>query len=294
MNNLQIIGAERHEILDQVVDAFPAWRRIDNQARRLIGPRSKREVWLEQGAVIAYLASQYNRPDARILEIGACFGYSAAIMKLSAPEAVVVTLEPSDKRHANTSRTLKPLGVSVFKDYSADFLADCTEDDREFDFIFVDGDHANIALDLPYWNLLKQDGLFLHHDYSPEGSKRECRAVWDALNHFSEQLGHQPDVLVQDTSLVGMAGWYRRDLTEVWPPEGKTLDVENGYVVAPIEVGGFEEGESEKGITMAATSPQTPGPLNVAEDEPIGQDVIDDMREAEGTLPTDEGKENND
>ena len=270
MNNLRIVGVERHEILNQIVDAFPEWKRIDNEARRLVGPRSKREVWLEQGAAIAYLASQYNRSNARILEIGACQGYSAALMKLSAPEAEVVTLEPDAAKHVKTARTLKILDISVLKEYSADFLVDCVEDGEEFDFIFVDGDHASVALDLPYWNLLKQDGLFLHHDFSPEGSKRECPPVWDALNHFSEQLGHQPDVLVQDVSLVGMAGWYRRDLTEVWPPAGEQLDVENGYVVASIEVDGFPD------------------------DEPADQDTIDAMREESGTLPTNGEEESDD
>ncbi len=240
MNNLQL-RAERAKLLKQIVELYPEWKRIDNEARRLVGPRSKREVWLEQGAAIAYLASQYDRPDADILEIGACQGYSAALMKLAAPQATVTTLEPHGDRRRRVRAAVGSLGVTVRAERSTIFLRYCVEEGQKYDLIFVDGDHAKVRDDLPYWNLLRPDGLFLHHDYSPPGSKRECRPVWEAINTFASELGHPIDVLVQDDSGVGLAGFYRHDIREVWPPSQTTRTVQaldsETHECAPMEKG---------------------------------------------------------
>ena len=228
MNNLQIIGLSRGEILSKITRAYPEWRRSENRVRRLVGPRTKREVQLEQGAAIAYLASQYNNDGARILEIGACQGYTAGILALAAPLAQVTTLEPHAGRAANVRLAVGQLGVTVLQEKSTDYFNDAAGIRETYDLIFVDGDHAKIAHDLPFWNLLRPDGLFLHHDYSPLGSARECVPVYDALNHFVEHMSHPFDVLVQDDTLVGMAGWYKLS-DETWPPDGATL-ARNGYV----------------------------------------------------------------
>ncbi len=301
MNNLRL-KAKRGELLKQIVGLYPEWKRIDNKARRLVGPLSKREVQLEQGAAITLLAAQYNRPDVNILEIGACRGYSAALIALATPQATVTTLEPHSGRRSRVRAVVGGLEVTVRPETSTAFLDICVEQRQEFDFIFVDGDHANVALDLPYWNLIKQDGLFLHHDYSPLGSERECFPVWEALNHFSQHLDHQPDVLVQDESLVGLAGWYRRDLTEVWPPEGTTLG-EDGYlahteeaictalhpfdaspngIICRICLRSEEDGNHEPPEVLDAT------------DELADQDTIDTMRKESGTLPTNGDEESDD
>lgn len=230
MNNLQITGLTRGEILGEITKVYPEWQRPENKVRQLVGQRTKREVQLEQGAAIAYLASQYNFEGARILELGACQGYSAGIMALAAPLAQVTTLEPHQGRAEAVFKKVGSLGVSVCDETSMSYLMFANEQGLSYDMIFVDGDHANVALDLPYYNLLKHDGLFLHHDYSPEGSARECIPVFDALNHFGEQMQRAgPDVLVQDDTLVAMAGWYKRD-GEVWPPDGQEVG-EDGYVV---------------------------------------------------------------
>ena len=248
MNNLHIIGLPRGEILKELTQQYPQCAKVERQARQFVGPRSKREVWMEQGAAIAYLASQYDQQGATILEIGACQGYSAAILALAAPQAEVTTLEPHGGRRTRVRQAIGSLGVTVRAEESITFFSYCVEEEKKYDLIFVDGDHKNIALDLPYWNLIKQDGLFLFHDYSPLGSKRECRPVFDALNHFKDQLGHPLDVLVADNSGVGMAGWYRYDLTEVWPPEGTTLD-EDGYVTS-VEVLSGPFPEDTDGMTL--------------------------------------------
>lgn len=272
MNHLQITGLPRGKLLEEIVSQYPEWKRIDNEARRLVGPRSKREVWIEQGAAIAYLASQYDFDGASILEIGACQGYSAALMSLAAPKATLTTLEPHGGRRTRVRAAVGSLGIVVRAEDSTTFLGYCVEERKQYDLIFVDGDHANVALDLPYWNLLKQDGLLLHHDYSPEGSKRECRSVFEALNHFAEQLNHPIDVLVQDDGMVGLAGWYRHDVEQVWPPKGMTLGA-SGYL-------------ENIGVLNELVTP---------EEEDEGQDdVIDNFREEAGTSPTDEDQEEND
>ncbi len=226
MHDLKIIGLPRGEILAKLkAEFYPGFDKLNHKARQLVGPQSKREVWLEQAAAMAFLCAQYNdTPDVEFLEIGACQGYSAAIMALAAPNAIVTTLEPHGGRRARVRAAVHPLGITVRPEQSKVFLGYCEEEQKRYDVIFVDGDHKNIKDDLPYWNLLKEDGLFLHHDYSPEGSKRGCRSVWEALNDFSDRLGHPPDVLVQDDGMVGLAGWYRRDVRQVWPPEGGVDD----------------------------------------------------------------------
>ena len=248
MNNLLITGVPRAKILQQITRAYPNWQRPENLVRQLVGPRNKREVQLEQGATIAYLASQYNRSDARILEIGACQGYTAGILALAAPLAQVTTLEPHKGRAEAVFHAVGQLGISVCDEKSEDYLMFANEQGLSFDLIFVDGDHANVAHDLPFYNLLRPDGLFLHHDYSPQGSARECIPVFDALNHFGRQLNHWPDVLVQDDTLVALAGWYKRD-GEVWPPDGLEIG-DDGYVVETERPVGQQPHafDSEKGV----------------------------------------------
>ncbi len=51
----------------------------------------------------------------------------------------------------------------------------------------------------------------IFHDYSPPGSWRECRPVWETLNYIRDEiLKRDFDVLVRDEQGVGIAGWYRR------------------------------------------------------------------------------------
>lgn len=287
MNDLQIIGVPRAEILAEITTAYPEWRRPENRVRQLVGPRSKREVQLEQGAAIAYLASQYNRSGARILEIGACQGYTAGILALAAPLALdVMTLELHKGRAANVRSAVGRLRVIVIQQRSTDFLSDAVKRGETYDMIFVDGDHARVAHDLPFWNLLRPDGLFLHHDYSPEGSARECVPVYDALNHFGAQLNRAPDVLVQDDTLVGMAGWYKREY-ETWPPDGAEIG-EDGYVVDSALPAGQKPHafDSERGVICRhCLMTNDKGEHTESTDEPADQDTIDAMRKESGTLP---------
>lgn len=211
------LQAPRSELRQAMLDLYPAWPTVDQMVRRHVGPANKKEVWEEQAIAIAALAAQYNRHSAAILEIGANRGYTAGIMAIAAPEADVTTLEPHRARRQMVRRNVgSTFGVHVRPEQSTAWLLIARKMRRTYNLIFVDGDHARVALDLPYYNLLKRGGLFLHHDYSRPGSARECPPVWEALNDFAERLDHPPDVLLQDDTGVGLAGWYKK-AGEEWP-----------------------------------------------------------------------------
>ena len=108
----------------------------------------------------------------------------------------------------NLART----GVHVRAEQSVAFL---DVNVHTYDMIFVDGNHDLVRLDLPWYNRLVTGGLFLHHDFSPLGSSRECPPVFEALTEFTRVLDHAPEVLVRDLTGMGLAGWYRQD-GEVW------------------------------------------------------------------------------
>ena len=214
MIELHITG-RRPKLAAKLNNAFPDGAGIVARARSLIGGANKREVWEEQALVIAYLASQYDRKDAFILEIGANRGFTAAVLKLAAKKALVTTLEPDENNRREARGNVLPLGVVVRPEKSTLYLERTEGSGCEYDMIFVDGDHKRVRLDLPWFNRLKVGGLFLHHDYSPLESARPCPSVFEALNDFGAHLGREADVLVVDNTMVGMAGWYRRE-GETW------------------------------------------------------------------------------
>lgn len=194
-----------------MVAMYPTWPALLDCVRKYTSPHHK-EVWEEQAMAIALLAAQYDRPGARILEWGTNRGFTAAVLKLAAVQAEVTTLEPEPSLRKPARKRLAPLDVVVRAETSVAYL---DIDDGHYDLIFVDGDHKNIRLDLPWYNRLVEGGLFLHHDFSPAGSSRPCPPVFDGLTEFSRVLDHEPDVLVRDETGTGLAGWYRRE-GEAW------------------------------------------------------------------------------
>lgn len=215
MIRLDLRGSAEY-LTRELTTCFPAWDAIEHKAARHVRDRRRGEVLVEQAIAIAYLASQYDRSAASILEVGASHGYTAALMRLAAPQAEIVTLEPHRLRRSAARQNLRELAVAVRPEVSMVWLEHCRRDGLRYNMIFVDADHKHIAEDLAWYDRLKIGGLFLHHDYSREGSAHPCPPVYDALNEFAEQLGHPADVLVIDDSGVGMAGWYKRG-GETWP-----------------------------------------------------------------------------
>ena len=202
----------RENLLQRLKEMYPDWSDLNAIVRQHVGPANKREVWEEQCVVLAMCASQYNRVGARILEIGANRGMSACVMQLAAPQADVTTLEPHRKRRDIVRTNIAGIGVHVRPETSTAFL---DVDDCTYDMIFVDGDHDHVRADLPWYNRLAIGGLFLHHDFSPDGSSRPTQPLFEALTEFWRVLDHAPEVLVRDLTGTGIAGWYRQ-AGEVW------------------------------------------------------------------------------
>jgi predicted O-methyltransferase YrrM len=189
---------EIDEVLEQVRRCVP-WtkRQIDNHQGR--------QPW--QSAALYALTRQYNRLDARILEIGTALGYSAAVMAEAGPTTPIVTLNPKAVEVPRARENLEPYpNVTVLLEKSWDFYA---RRDDAYDLIFVDGDHGQVERDLTWWERVRPGGLLLFHDYSPDGSRRPCQAVYDAINLFSVKIMQLLDVLIVDEQGVGMAGFYR-------------------------------------------------------------------------------------
>jgi predicted O-methyltransferase YrrM len=187
-------------------------------ARKTI-KQSKHEIAEWQAMCLYALATHVNLAVRRLdqrpgyaLEIGTAMGYSAYFLSRGLPHMFLTTLTPNDGERVAAQRALAPMAVQCLGFKSWDFLK---VSKRDYDFIFVDGDHARVAWDLPWFNRLQPNGLIVFHDYSPEGSGRACPPVYNAVNLMAQQLGREPDVLLMNEQLVGMAGFYRRE-GEVW------------------------------------------------------------------------------
>lgn len=208
------INGTPDSIIEYVAGIAPEVRDVLHDVRSRVLPiKPKREIYEYQAACLYALTKQYNRPDARILEIGTALGYSAAIMASAAPKARIVTLNPKVEEVGQARLILSRWpNVQVDMIRSWDFL----QINRDtYDMIFVDGDHAHVSADLPWWFQIKQGGLFLFHDYSPDGSGRPCPPVYAAVNEFSSTIHQDLDVCVIDDQNVGLAGFYRKAINPV-------------------------------------------------------------------------------
>lgn len=173
-------------------------------------PAVKLKVLDYQLLALHVLARPYDRPGARILEIGTGHGGSGFMLARAAPHATITSLTTSvDEKEfaesywrAQSLRNIEALAVA-----SWDYVRADTED---FDLVFVDGDHNRIVRDLPWFNRLRIGGLFLCHDYSPADSRAPSAIVFAELDRVSAILGRSFDVRIVDEGKVGMAGFYRQ------------------------------------------------------------------------------------
>lgn len=194
----------------ELMAALPHWAHdVVRNARGVItSGKARQSVYPYQAAALAVLADRYDRPGAQILEIGTYYGFTAAVMALSAPQAGIVTLNPVTWEVEAAIANLANLpNTAVFCMASQDYLeAYCGPG---FDLIFVDGDHKRVMEDLPWWEYVNPGGLMLFHDFSPSDSARPCPPVYRALSEFGERLGRAPDVSIVDNDKVGMIGWFK-------------------------------------------------------------------------------------
>lgn len=216
MLKLKMEGMTPDDMVAAIAKMHPEVTERLERARTRV-PFLKREVWLEQAAVIYALASQYNFEGAHILEVGTAWGYSAAVMAEAAPLANIITLNPKHsemhyaEQHLADYANVKPIEVTsweYYRTYAGPFL----------DMIFVDGNHQLCYRDFPWWSWINPDGLMLWHDYSPEdASKRPCIWVYEFLNAMRAGM-KDFDVLAISDVKVGMAGWYKlkKDMREAY------------------------------------------------------------------------------
>jgi predicted O-methyltransferase YrrM len=208
-----IIRDTDERIMARIAEDYPRVPVILSWTRKHI-PQIKRQIAPYQGAVLAALASHYDRDGARFLEIGTALGYSACLMATAAPKARITTLNPKKGEYERAVGNLHiRKNVEVKKLTSEEYLAQCKE---AFDLVFVDGDHSRgmVTHDAGFFNHLKVGGLILFHDYAPLDSTRPGEGVYQALNALKKKQ-RKFDVLVVGDGKVGIAGWYRQE-GEVW------------------------------------------------------------------------------
>jgi predicted O-methyltransferase YrrM len=173
-------------------------------------PTVKKQLLEYQSLALFVLAREQNRAGARILEIGTGHGSSGYLLSRAAPRASITSLTTCQHEAPAAERFWRSQGcrnIQVHVEASWDCLARSTE---TWDMVFVDGDHNRIARDLPWFDRLREGGLLLCHDYSPQDSRSPSGIVYAELNALAAKLGRPFDVRIVDEGKVGMAGFYRR------------------------------------------------------------------------------------
>ena len=189
-------------------------------------PQTKREISHDEAEALYALAQQYD--GGRALEIGTATGYSAAVLARAMPRTGIVTLNPKQSEWNDARQYLAGYAnVEPLLMRSWDYLAGYTG--PVLDLVFVDGDHGQVARDFAWWDWLKDGGLMLFHDYMPEGQKRPCQPVYEALNALRDGLGRDFDVRHRS-----LAGWYKEPGESLPDLDVDTLlwcyDAEQGWV----------------------------------------------------------------
>jgi len=199
------------ETLEKDLSTFPGAFESLEKSKSVIG-KSRHMVADYQALALYILACQYDHRDCNILEIGTYRGFSASMIIQGAPKAFFIGLEPAPHEQDRACRNLReitePERFRVFSVLSWKYLS--SYGGPELDFIFVDGAHNQIALDLYWWNWLKPGGLILFHDYTPVDGFKPCEPVYNTVNRFLEWLDRPADVLIVDDRKYGMLGIYKK------------------------------------------------------------------------------------
>jgi predicted O-methyltransferase YrrM len=187
------------EIYREITRRHPEAERALENSRRIKGQL------LDWQAVTLYcLATRYDREGANILEIGTLNGFSCSLIAQAAPSAKIVTLNPAKHEIPGATANLSHFqNVTIVVEKSWGYL-DGYEGPM-LDMVFVDGDHKQVAADMPWWGWVREGGLMLFHDYCPE----QCPPVYQAVNEMAALLGRHPDVSIVDDQKIGMAGFYK-------------------------------------------------------------------------------------
>lgn len=108
---------------------------------------------------------------SRTLETGFAYGKSASHI-MAATRSMHIAMDPFQSRYQNLGiQNIKTLGMDAYltlhEDYSHHVLPKLLEQEKRFDFIFIDGDHKfdGVFMDFYYADLLlDQGGYILLHD----------------------------------------------------------------------------------------------------------------------------------
>lgn len=117
----------------------------------------------------------YLKP-MEVLELGTNLGKSLACMALGAPQARCTGVEGNRELAGYSARTMQTLGIENAKVVNASFEGFLFEDQKKYDFVFVDGDHR-YGPTIHYFKSLKArmnaEGAIVFHDiYWSEGMKQ--------------------------------------------------------------------------------------------------------------------------
>ena len=169
---------------------------------------TKNQIDRHEAAALFVLAAKVDGYDAHILELGTCYGYSAAVMAEAAPKANITTLTPSAKHFSYAEQALRYWpNVRPLKLRSWDYLS--IYSGPLLDLVFVDGYHGMVVWDLPWWQWLKAGGLMCFHDYSPKRATRGCQPVYETLTACKDAF-RDFDVKVITDAGQGFVGWLKR------------------------------------------------------------------------------------
>jgi len=166
---------------------------------------TKRQVTRDEAAVLYREA--YKQFEGEFLEIGTANGFSAYVIAKAAPAANIITLNPNPHEYRNAVMGLVPqphVHPICMKSWEYLEIRRDAKTRKPLDFIFVDGDHDLVRLDLPWFDELRVGGLILFHDCKQDGVGN----VYGVLQEMKSVLG-RPFDLYYDTRR-GMAGWYKR------------------------------------------------------------------------------------
>lgn len=144
--------------------------------------------------------------DADVLEIGSAYGYSAVAMALVGARVVAIDPHSWLDSRAQMDLHLMAYGVTaqveIRQGYSFDELPRLAAEGRQFDLVWIDGDHEapTVAHDVEWARkLLRPTGTLACHDYD----ELTCPGVRQALT----ALDLPPAKLVDTLAIYGPGEW---------------------------------------------------------------------------------------